>query len=61
MAVKISGTFPGSPPRVMLNDRLIRGGDPAHARLKITFESLDLENRLIIFRDATGATVSRSY
>lgn len=61
MGVKISGTFPGTPPRVMLNDRLIRGGDPAHARLKITFESLDLENRLIIFRDATGATVSRSY
>jgi len=61
MGVKVSGTFPGTPPRVMLNDRLIRGGDPAHARLKITFESLDLENRLIIFRDATGATVSRSY
>jgi hypothetical protein len=61
MGVKISGTFPGTPPRVMLNDRLIRGGDPAHVRLKITFESLDLENRLIIFRDAAGATVSRSY
>jgi hypothetical protein len=61
MGVKVSGTFPGNPPRVMINDRLIRGGDTAHARLRLTFESLDLENRLIIFRDAAGATVSRSY
>jgi len=59
--VKISGVFPGSPARVMLNDRLTRAGDPAQIRLGISFDGLDVEQRLIYFRDKGGATVSRSY
>jgi hypothetical protein len=61
MNAKISGVFPGSPAKVMLNERLVRAGDTAQVRLKIKLEGLDLENRLILFRDESGATVSRSY
>jgi hypothetical protein len=61
MNVKISGIFPGSPARVMLNDRLTRAGDSAHVRLGITFVGLDIENRLMLFRDKAGASVARSY
>ncbi len=59
--VRISGVFPGSPARVMINDRLTRTGDPAQIRLGISFDGLDVEQRSIFFRDKNGATVSRSY
>ena len=61
MNAKISGVFPGSPAKIMLNERLVRAGDTAQVRLKIKLEGLDLDNHLILFRDESGATVSRSY
>ena len=59
--VKISGSFPGTPGRAILNDRLTRAGGPAHVRLGITFVGLDAETRLLLFRDKAGASVARSY
>ncbi len=61
MNVKVTSISPGSPARVVLNDRLVREGDPVHIRLAINFDGIDVANRLILFRDKSGATVSRSY
>jgi len=58
---KISGSFPGNPGRVILNDRLTRAGGPAHLRPGITFVSLNAETRLLLFSDKAGASVARSY
>ena len=59
--VKISGSFPGTPGRAILNDRLTRAGGPAHVRLGITFVGLNAETRLLLFSDKAGASVARSY
>ena len=59
--VKISGSFPGNPGRVILNDRLTRARGPAHVRQGITFAGLDAETQLLLFRDKAGASVARSY
>lgn len=61
MNVKVSGISPGTPSRVVLNERLVREGDAVHLRLAISFEGIDVPNRLLLFRDKSGATVSRSY
>ena len=53
--------FQGDPPRVMLNNRLVRGGDSVDSSLGITFERLDPEKKLLIFRDKSGAVVTRRY
>lgn len=58
---KISGVFQGNPPRVMLNNRLARAGEAVDAALGITFERLDPEKKLLIFRDKSGAVVTRRY
>jgi hypothetical protein len=61
MNVKVSGISPGSPSRVVLNERLIREGDTVQIRLSIYFDGIDVAHRLLFFRDKSGATVSRSY
>jgi hypothetical protein len=61
MNVKVSGISPGSPARVVLNDRLVRESDIVQMRLSVTFDGIDTANRLLLFRDKSGATVSRSY
>ncbi len=61
MNVKVSGISPGSPSRVVLNERLVREGDIVQTRLSINFGGIDVAHRLLLFRDKSGATVSRSY
>ena len=58
---KISGVFQGSPPRAFINGRLIRAGETIDAALGIRFESVDQSTKNIIFKDTSGATVSRHY
>jgi hypothetical protein len=59
---KINGVFPtATPPRIMLNGRLVRGGDMVESTLAITFDSVDAEKKLLIFKDKSGATVSHRY
>lgn len=58
---KISGVFQGNPPRVMLNGRLARGGDTVDSGLGVTFDSVDPDKKLLIFKDKSGATVTRRY
>ncbi|MDI1335311.1 MAG: hypothetical protein PSU94_03925 [Lacunisphaera sp.] len=57
----ISGVFQSPPHRIMLDRRLVYEGQEINAALGITFDHLELANKLIVFRDKTGALVTRSY
>ena len=59
---KITGVFPtATPPRVLINGRTVRGGDVVENALAITFDSIDAEKKLILFKDKAGAIVTRRY
>ena len=58
---KVSGVFQGTPARAVINGKLTRAGETADPGLGIMFDSLDPEKRLLIFKDKSGATVSRRY
>jgi hypothetical protein len=58
---KVSGVFQGSPPRAFINGRLVRMGETVDSLLGIRFESVDPKTKNIVFKDSTGATVSRRY
>lgn len=58
---RISGVFQGNPARVMLNGRLARAGDVVDSGLGITFDSVDSDKKLILFKDKSGAVVTRRY
>ncbi len=57
----ISGVFQSPPHRIMLDKRLTYEGTEVNHALGITFDQLDPVNKLIIFKDQTGALVTRSY
>jgi hypothetical protein len=57
----ISGVFQSPPHRIMLNGRLVQEGDVINRPMGVTFDRLDPANKVIVFRDKTGATVTRSY
>ena len=61
VGLNISGVFQSSPHRILMNNRLVYEGTEANPALGITFERLDLANKLIVFHDKTGAVVTRSY
>lgn len=50
-----------NPPRMMLNGRLIHEQQEVNIALGITFVNFDQANKLLVFRDKTGAIVTRSY
>lgn len=57
----ISGVLQGPPHRLMLNNRLVYAGDEINRDLGIIFDRLDPANKVIVFRDGSGAIVTRSY
>ncbi len=57
----IGGVFQGSPSRALINGRIIREGQVVDDTLGISFERIDAEKKVIFFKDATGAEVSRNY
>ncbi|HVT73451.1 MAG TPA: hypothetical protein VHD61_09960 [Lacunisphaera sp.] len=59
--LNISGVFQSSPHRILLNNRTITEGQEVNAALGIVFDHLDLDQKLIVFKDKTGALVTRSY
>jgi len=59
--LNISGVFQNSPHRILLDKRLVYEGQEVNAVLGVTFDHLELEKKLIVFRDKTGALVTRSY
>jgi hypothetical protein len=58
---KVSGVFQGPPTRAMINGRITRSGEVIDSTLGITFEGVDSPRRLLLFKDGTGATVSRRF
>lgn len=59
--MKVSGVFQGSPARAFINGRLARAGEIVEANLGITFSSVDPERRQLVFKDKSGAIVTRKY
>jgi len=59
--MKVSGVFQGSPARAFINGRLARAGEMVEANLGITFSSVDAERRQLVFKDKSGAIVTRKY
>ena len=60
-SARISGVYQGTPPRAFINGRLVRTGEMIDSTMEIYFDSVDLATRSVVFKDSTGATVSRRY
>lgn len=60
-SAKISGVYQGANPRAFINGRMVRAGEMVDDQLEIQFDSVDAASRSIVFKDSTGATVSRRY
>jgi hypothetical protein len=60
-SAKISGLFAGTPPRMLINGRMVLGGQIADDALEITFAGIDPKSKMLVFRDKNGATVSRKF
>ncbi|MEO5957602.1 MAG: hypothetical protein ABIZ49_02745 [Opitutaceae bacterium] len=58
---KIGGVAEGAAPKVFINGRLARIGETVDATQGIVFERLEPEKRLLVFKDKTGAIVTRRY
>jgi hypothetical protein len=58
---KISGVFQGSPARMFINGRLARTGELVDEGLGVVFDSLDVDKRQVVFKDKSGAIVTRRY
>lgn len=58
---QISGVFQGQPARVLINGRTVRAGEIVEPRLGIVFQAVDAKQKLLRFRDRSGATVQRKY
>jgi hypothetical protein len=59
--LNVSGITQSKPARLLLNNRLAYEGDLVNRSLGITFVQLDAANQLLVFRDQSGAVVTRSY
>ena len=59
--LNVGGVTMGKPARVLINNRLIYEGDEVNRTLGVVFVQLDPTNKLLVFRDPSGATVTRSY
>jgi hypothetical protein len=59
--LNVSGITQSKPARLLLNGRLTYEGDEVNRPLGIVFAQLDPANKRLVFKDATGATVTRSY
>lgn len=59
--LKVGGVTPSKPAKLFINNRLYYEGNEVHRPLAIVFTQLDSVNKLLFFRDSTGAVVTRSY
>jgi hypothetical protein len=58
---KITGVIAGTPSRIILNGRLARAGDVVDSTLGVTFDRIDVERKQLVFKDKTGAVVTKKY
>jgi hypothetical protein len=57
----IGGVFQGTPSRALVNGVIVREGQTVNAALGISFDRIDSVKKVIFFKDASGAEVSKSY
>lgn len=57
----IGGVFQGTPARALINGRIIKAGQVVDNQLGIVFERIDADKKVIFFKDASGAEVSKEY
>jgi hypothetical protein len=57
----INGVFQGDPPRILVGGRLLRQGDVLDPTLGVVFVTVDPANGRVIFKDRTGATMTKRY
>jgi hypothetical protein len=57
----IGGVFQGTPSRALINGTIVREGQVVEGSLGIAFDKIDSVNKVIYFKDSTGATVSKNY
>jgi hypothetical protein len=57
----IDGVFQGHPSRALINGAIVREGQMVENSLGISFERIDALNKVIYFKDTTGAEVSKNY
>jgi hypothetical protein len=62
-AARINGVSatPGVAPRVIINGRLVRLGDTVDASEGISFHALDVERRMLMFRNRAGMVAGKGY
>lgn len=60
-SANIGGVFQGVHSRALINGSIVREGQVVEGGLQITFDRIDSVNKVIYFKDATGAEVSKSY
>jgi hypothetical protein len=58
---RVNGVFQGTPPRAMINGRLVRVGETVENGLGITLDNIDVQRKQLVFKDYLGAIVSRNY
>ncbi len=58
---KITGVIAGTPGKIILNGRLARAGDVVDSTLGVTFDRIDTERKQLVFKDKTGAVVTKKY
>ena len=57
----IGGVFQGAHARALINGKIVREGQVLDDALGIIFERIDSDKKVIYFKDATGAEVSKNY
>jgi hypothetical protein len=57
----IGGVFQGKPSKALINGRIAREGQVIDSELGIVFDRIDAEKKIIYFKDANGAEVSKNY
>jgi len=58
---RINGVFQGTPARALINGRTFRAGQVIDDDLGIVFQGLTDDAKSIVFRDASGATITRRF
>jgi hypothetical protein len=57
----IGGVFQGKPSKALINGKVTREGQVVDSELGIVFDRIDAEKKIIYFKDANGAEVSKNY
>ena len=57
----VGGVFQGTPSRALINGTIVREGQIVESALSITFYRIDSVQKVIYFKDSSGAVVSKNY